>query len=796
ILGEGGMGVVYLAEQSHPRRLVALKVIRAGLAGPRLLRRFEYEAQLLARLEHPGVARIYEAGAIDIGAGLQPFFAMEYVEGLPLDRFADAHDLNVRDRLRLLAEICDAVHHAHQKGVIHRDLKPANILVDDSGRPRILDFGVARAVDEDAPQATLQTDIGQIVGTLPYMSPEQLTGDSRDLDIRADVYTLGVIAYQLLTGRLPHDLSRKTVAEAARIICEDRVAPLRSSDANLRGDIETIVLKAMERDRDRRYPSASDLAADLRAFLEDRPISARPPSRIYAMRKFTRRNRALVGGVAGVFIALVLGVVASSYGFAQATTARHLAEAEAERARDAEEVATAARDEARREAARANAIKSFLIDDMLGAADPEQNADRELTVREALDAAAQHVEHAFDEQPLVNVELRTTIGRIYGSLGHYDQAADQYRQALARARADLGEDEPETIAALRSLALTRRDVGDAEGALADIDQVIERTKRAWGVDHLYAAEAATDKASILVSLGRYEEAIDLYHEALPRIIDFYGDSHRYVLIARHNLATSLGNLGRQQEAVEQLRELFALRLDTLGPRHPDTLSSMNNIATNLVELARYDEAEPMLREVIALRAESLGEAHPTTINSRLNLCHMLITLGRLDEAEPILRESLAALDRTLGLDHPTSLTTLNHLAYLLEDLGQLDQAEAMHRDALMRWERIGADHPNALIAMNNLAMVLDRQGEYDEAAQIYDRLLEAARRLFPAGHLYIAIFQNNQGAALTALKRFDDAEAALRASHDVLLATLGPEHDRVKKAQRRLEDLDAARLAQ
>jgi WD40 repeat protein/serine/threonine protein kinase len=337
LIGEGGMGAVYEAEQEHPRRKVALKIIKHGMASPELLRRFEQESQALGRLQHPGIAQIYEAGTVDTGFGPQPYFAMEFIRGVPPRDYAEAHHLNTNQRLEIMAKICEAVHHAHQRGLIHRDLKPANILVDDTGQPKILDFGVARVTDSDA-RSTLQTDMGQLIGTLAYMSPEQALADPLDIDTRSDVYSLGVILYELLTGQLPYPVSRK-IHEAIQAIRE--ADPVRISLINrmYRGDIETIVNKALEKDRSCRYPSASGMAADLHRYLTDEPISARPPSASYQLRKLAHRHRVLVLAITAVLVILVCGISVTTW---QASVARR----ERDHAKTSEQTATVERDNA------------------------------------------------------------------------------------------------------------------------------------------------------------------------------------------------------------------------------------------------------------------------------------------------------------------------------------------------------------------------------------------------------------------------------------------------------------------
>ncbi len=322
VIASGGMGTVYLAVQEHPRRLVAVKVIKQGIASRTALKRFEYEAQILGRLRHPNIAQVYEAGTHDAGEGDVPFFAMEYIPNAkPITEYVNSKAMSTTERLRLFTKVCEAVHHGHLKGIIHRDLKPSNILVDSAGQPRIIDFGVARAIDSDLAVTTLQTEIGQLIGTLQYMSPEQCAADPNDLDVRSDIYALGVVLYALLTGHLPYDLTGRPVFEAARVIREEIPSRPSSFDTGLRGDVETIILKALEKDRDRRYGSADDLRSDIESYLEGNAISARPPSMVYQLRVFARRNRMLVTALGAVFLTLLIGTIVTSAAMVRRSTA-------------------------------------------------------------------------------------------------------------------------------------------------------------------------------------------------------------------------------------------------------------------------------------------------------------------------------------------------------------------------------------------------------------------------------------------------------------------------------------------
>jgi serine/threonine protein kinase len=454
VLGEGGMGMVYEAEQDQPRRIVALKVIKPEIAVPELLRRFEQEAQALGRLHHPGIAQVYEAGTTYGRFGPQPYFAMELILSDSLVRYAEMHKLSTRQRLVLMTEVCDAVHHAHQRGIIHRDLKPGNILVDEAGQPKILDLGVARVTNTDA-EATRQTDVGQIVGTLTYTSPEQVLADPMDLDIRSDVYALGVILFELLAGTLPYKI-RPQLPESIRTICEEDPTRLGAVSRAYRGDIETIVGTALEKDRARRYSSAEKLGSDILRYLRDEPITARRPSATYRLQKFTRRHKALVTALAAIFLVLIGGIVVST----RAAT----------RARRAEQVA--------------NAVNDFLRNDLLAQASgnmqtrPGIKADRDLKVRTALNRAAARISERFKTQPLVEASKRQTMANTYGDLGLYPDGQRQAERAFDLRRQVLGEKHPDTLNSMHYLAIAYLDQGKLGKAEIPFKLVLETRRRA------------------------------------------------------------------------------------------------------------------------------------------------------------------------------------------------------------------------------------------------------------------------------------------------------------------------------
>jgi len=722
VIGEGGMGAVWRAEQDHPRRSVALKVIRSGVAARELLRRFELEASVLARLSHPGVAHVFDAGVWETPAGSCPFFVMELVEGAPLLEYAAAKNLSTGDRLQLFVDVCDAVSHAHQKGVIHRDLKPANILVTDEGCPKVLDFGVARLTESDVQMTSVRTDHGAIIGTLPYMSPEQVEGDVSRIDTRSDVYSLGVILYELLTDRPPYDVKGKSIAHAARVIAEEQPSPISSVDRTLRGDLSTITQKALEKEPARRYASASDLAADVTRYLSDEPILARPPTTMYQFRKFARRNRALVGGAAATFLVLLLGVIGTTFGMVTAREA--LVEVEA------------AGQEADRQARIAQAVNDFLTDDLLAQADPLEGADREITLREALDRAAQRIGGAFPDEPVVEANIRTTLGDAYSNLGEFDRAEPQLMQAMSLYRDALGDDHRDTLVAQLKVADLYTKQGRLDEAESLLLETLELQKTALGEDDPHTLSTMNNLASVYWRQGRFAEVEPLW---------------LHVLEVRRNSP-----------------EIEAWR----------TATTMNNVAALYNYLGRYDDAEEMLLQAIDLRREVRGPEHPDTLQSMHNLAWLYSRQGRRDESIALNRELMETRRRVLGEDHPDTLFSMGNLAGELSQAEEYEESRALYDRVLEARRRVlGERHPQTIATIHDMASLALEQKNYERAEPIFQEAIALFREEMRPDFFRTGVALHGRGRCLLELGRHDDAEQCLLDGYEILVASMGEGHD-------------------
>ncbi len=735
LIGEGGMGVVYEAEQENPRRIVALKVVKPGLAIPEVLRRFERESHVLGRLQHPGIAQIYEAGV----ARGRPFFAMERIHGHALLEYAAAHRLTTPQRLNLIIRICEATQHAHDRGIIHRDLKPGNILVDETGQPKILDFGVARVTDGDA-KITRGTDLGKLVGTLAYMSPEQVRADPAELDARSDVYALGLILYELLAGRMPYESGRH-VTEAVHVISEQEPYPLGSVSREFRGDLQTIAAKALEKDKSRRYPSAADFAADLRRHLGDQPILAQPPGTLYLARKFGRRHRVLVRAAAAVLLILIAGIAVSAL--------------------RAEQVS--------------KAVNDFLQNDLLSQAGARAQAatnhspDPDLKVRTALDRAAARITGKFDSQPLVEAAIRRTIGLAYFDLNLYADAQTQLERAVELRKAVLGPQDPDTVASMDDLGVLYNLQGKYAAAEAMLIKVSAASQRALGSNHKDTLAAMSDLALAISYQGDDARAAPLFEKVLETSRRVQGEEHPATLSVTDDLGTVYLRLGKYARAEALLEREVELNRRVLGPEHPDTPNSMHNLASAYRLQGKYAQSDPLYAAVLTARLRALGEEHWQTQNTRFCLGLSYRAQGRYAEARPLLTQAVQALVRVLGAEHPLTLQAMYHLAELDRQQRRFAQAESLFRQLLEARRRVlGNDNPYTAQALASLGELKLEQRAYADAEKFLREAVQAREKQSPdTWERWHA--QAMLGAALAGLGRRSEAAPLLASAHDALL---------------------------
>jgi tetratricopeptide (TPR) repeat protein/predicted Ser/Thr protein kinase len=746
ILGEGGMGVVYRAEQTHPvRRTVALKLIKLGFDTRQVVARFDAERQALAMLDHPNVARVFDAGADDRG---RPYFVMEYVDGVPLTQYCDERRLPTAQRLELFVQACTAIQHAHQKGIIHRDLKPGNLLVHAvDGRPavKVIDFGLAKAMGEPLAARAQTTEHGQLLGTPEYMAPEQASGGGA-VDTRADVYALGVILYELLTGALPFDsssLRAGSQAEIERTIREvdpprpsarltrdagrmTRAAHARSTEPQalvraLRNDLDWVVMRAIAKDPERRYASVSELAGDVRRYLGHEPVLAGPPTAAYRLRKFVRRNRGGVVAASAVALALVVGLAATGWALVGQSRAR----AEAERRRAEAQAANEGLQE----------VNQFFTRDVIGAASPAVTLGKELTVREALDNAAAGVEQKFAGRPLVQADIATSIGLAYRALGRPNLGEPHVRAALALRRATLGPEHRMTLASTNDLATILHEQGKFDETESLYRQVLADARRRFGDDDELTLTTVNNLADLLRQRGRLNESEALFREAVERRRRLHDEDHLLLLSSLNNLALVLNEQGKLDEAEPLFRHALARNRVVRGEDHPETLLTMGNLAMLLLDRKQYAEAEALATEKLERSRRVLGVTHFSTLTAANNLAMLLQAQGKWSQAEPLMRDALAKARESPLRDHPSTLALISNFAGVLQKQGKLAEAEPLHREAVERAARLMRPrHPQRLRITLRLAALLDARQKHPEAEVLFKDVYQAATTM-PAGEL-------------------------------------------------------------
>ena len=858
-IGEGGMGAVFMAEQERPvRRRVALKVIKPGMDSAQVLARFEAERQALALMEHPNIARVFDAGTTDSG---RPFFVMELVKGISITQYCDEARLSPRERLDLFVPVCQAIQHAHQKGIIHRDIKPSNVLVteiDGKPVPKVIDFGIAKATDQRLTERTLFTQFGSIVGTLEYMSPEQASLSGVDVDTRADVYSLGVLLYELLTGTTPlerHRLREAGYAEILRRIQEEEppkpstrlsgsgdglasIAARRATEPArltrlVRGDLDWIVMRSLEKGRNRRYETASGFARDIRRYLDGDPVEAGPPSLRYRAGKYARKHRAAFA-IAGVFVLLlVTASVVSTALMLRARAAERLAEARLHDLGLAHEETTKALIETRKAQSRASleadkvgAINKFLTQDLLTQAEPANNAAEDhVDLLTVLDRAAAKVGERFEGQPEIEDALRRTIAETYHGLASMDKAERQWRAVLESARRRLGPESTQALAALAQIAhiLSHREPGNAE-ALQMARMASDGLVRAVGPDHPESNTAREFLAQIEFSVGRATEAIALLKESLKWRQAMQGSDQPHTLAVASNLARYYREVGRPAEAIALLEPALKQIEATQGPNHPNTLSGRRTLAQAYLFSGRLDEAvaldEETLRRSVARFGpnhldtlevrDNLGEAYriagrvaeaialhegtlkqrqamhgpnnPHTLSTANSLAGAYFSAGRIADALPIFESVLKLTEAKLGPDHPHTLISRANLAAAYLEAGRVAEAIALNESSVKIKEmKLGPDHPDTLIGRSNLAQAYLAAGRIAQAIAVHEANLRHMSPKLGPDDPRTLISRGNLASAYLAADRVAEATRLLEATVKAMEAKLGPDHHATRK---------------
>jgi eukaryotic-like serine/threonine-protein kinase len=765
-IGEGGYGVVYMAEQAEPiRRRVALKIVKLGMDTKQVIARFEAERQALALMNHPNIAKVLDAGATVTG---RPYFVMELVRGIKITNYCDQHKLSTRARLGLFIQVCHAVQHAHQKGIIHRDLKPSNILVtelDGVAVPKVIDFGIAKATGQQLlTDKTVFTAFQQFIGTPAYMSPEQAGLSGADVDTRSDIYALGVLLYELLTGHTPferRELLQAGFDEMRRLIREEeppkpstRLSLLAADDLTrvaqghatepprlihlVRGDLDWIAMKALEKDRARRYETAIGFALDVQHYMDGDPVAARPPNRLYRLGKLVKRNKLVLTAAVAVFLALAIGLGFSLWSLRKAT----------------------------HEASKSRQVGRFLRDALRGAG-PSVALGRDATIlREILDNTAQRLDKDLNEEPDVQADLRDTLGEIYHEIGEYAKSESMFRKALAMRKELLGNEHPDVATSLGNLAMALLAQGELTNAETLCREALTMRKRLRGKDHQDVALSLNNLAAVLRYQNRLEESEALQREALAIEKKSFGTEHPKVATSLNNLAVELHCEGKLAEAEAMHREALAMQRKLLGTRHPDMAASLNNLATVLRAQGKLAEAEAMSRESLAMLKELLGSEHPHVADALDNLARVLIARGKLAEAETLYNDEVAILRKLRGPLRPELPTSLQNLAEVLRHQGKLAPAEPLYREAVaMRrelWRSRHTGFDDLLGSLHNLADLLAQEDKLAEAEALYREAVATRRNV--AGRKDAGLFSSldNLADVLHRQRKLAEAETFYR----------------------------------
>jgi serine/threonine protein kinase len=828
-IGEGGMGSVFRAQQTSPvERQVALKVVKPGLESRQFVARFEAERQALALMDHPNIAKVFDAGTTDDG---RPYFVMELVQGVSITSYCDENNLPIRQRLELFLAICHAVQHAHQKGIIHRDLKPSNVLVavyDGKPMPKVIDFGVVKITGATLTERTTFTGWGTLVGTLQYMSPEQAELDQLDTDTRCDVYSLSVLLYELLTGATPlgrnrlkdHGLlevlriirdedppkpsARIKTLDNANIVSRNRRSDPKRLGNSLRGELDWIVMKGLEKNRDRRYQTAYELGSDVQRYLQDEQVQACPPSARYRFSKFARRNKAVLTTASLVFAALLLGTALSTWQAFRASRAQNEAFIQLNRARKAEETANENATHALESEADTQAFASFLVENVLIASRPEGvqgGMGIDTTVLQALEYAEENLDKVFQGRPraemiarhsigvtwrhltkyeaaerhlrraielanelcgpisLESLKSRNSLGVLLNSMGREEEAIQELEEVL-RLRTDLfGSDDPQTLATMGNLAMAHRYAGHLLEAEQLCEKVVKAYTKTQGVHAPHTLAAMQSLGAVYHEQGRVNESMQLLEETMRLANEKLGTDHRTSLATRIVLAKIYQTAGRHADSVALLENTVELLKQKDGPDHLSTAEASGLLSFAYRGCNRMDEAAELLTETLRIQRIKLGPTHDSTLVSLRELARLHRDAGRPDEALPMIEEVLAILRERKGDDHPETLQTMNALAATYWSTGQLDRSIPLFEEVLSVHEtQFERDHPNTLTIMLNLATNYRDAGRFDDAIPLFSETLQRFEAKLGVKHPMTLLTQQNYAVALARQQRWHEAE--------------------------------------
>jgi serine/threonine protein kinase len=859
-IGEGGMGSVWRARQTVPvKRFVALKLIKAGMDGKQVLMRFEAERQALALMDHPNIAKVLDGG---VHAG-RPYFVMELVKGTPITQFCDANRFTPRQRLELFVQACQAIQHAHQKGIIHRDIKPSNVLValyDDRPVVKVIDFGVAKATGGALTEGTLDTGFGGVVGTPQYMSPEQATFNNLDIDTRSDVYALGVLLYELLTGTPPFsrkELEKQGLLEILRVVREEEpprpsqklstaetlpsIAAVRGTQPSaltglLRSELDWVVMKALEKDRTRRYETANGFAADVQRYLAGEPVQAHPPSTWYRLGKFVRRNRVQVTAAGLVLAALLVGVVGTTLGLLEARRQADIARTQEEEARKQAEIAreeARAKEQARAEEAKqraaaqtneklagerlslveaekqradrereiARAVKYFLENRLLAQADPRAQANEllrarrpgsepnpNLTVRELLDRAAKELapdrlEASIPKQPLVQADILLTVGNTYRGIGETDKAIDHLARALGLFRRHRGPNHQDILYTTNALAQCYLDADKIDQALLMFEEAYRLDQVIYGPDHPNTLATMHNLARCCSQDGKWDKAVSLLEECYKRTRAKLGPNHPSTLTCMGSLAFAYHAQRKVAQALSLYKDAYIRATLHLGSDHPGTLHAISNLAMGYRETGELEKAIPLLEECYERLKVQFGPDHPETVSGMTNLAGVYHAAKKRDRALPLFEAALKQRKARLGPHHSDTLTTMRELAECYREDGKGDKAVALY-DEILKISKAnrGPDHLYTLVAMNELGFCYWLQRKLDRSIPLFEALLPLQEKKFGRKDPQTQQTVMNLGVNYLEAGRVKDAIPLLEEGLTDRKARLGLDHPDTLKA--------------